>query len=254
MERQSTLKETIKQSGVALGIEFIGTMFMTLLFNSQVEANGETAFVVGFWVIVMFGFKLSGAHYNPAITLAFMLRRDVGPRFPRLLGLAYIVFQMGGACVGSLLAWFFNNEPGKLSIKNDTYYFQAMISETLGAWFLVFFYLTQTEHKYKFSDDLSIQCLIIASSYVAAREMCAGPVDNAAVLNPAIGFSTGLAMILTDASHFDKIWLFPVFPFFGGLLAVAFYEFVYKKAHEVLTEEEEEEAVNHLKTAAEEDE
>ena len=70
--------------------------------------------------------------------------------------------------------------------------------------------------------------------------MCGAPVDGAAVLNPAIGFSTGVLMIFENAKNFDKIWIFPVFPFLGGLLSVIFYEFVYKKAHEILTEAEEE--------------
>jgi len=40
---------------------------------------------------MIFGYRISGAHYNPAISLAFMLRKDIG-HFPRPLGLAYIVF------------------------------------------------------------------------------------------------------------------------------------------------------------------
>ena len=46
---------------------------------------------MGVWVVILFGIKLSGAHYNPAISIAFMFRKDVG-RFPRLLGIAYIIF------------------------------------------------------------------------------------------------------------------------------------------------------------------
>ena len=42
------------------------------------------------WVLTIFGLKISGAHYNPAISVAFMLRKDVGS-FPRILAVAYIV-------------------------------------------------------------------------------------------------------------------------------------------------------------------
>jgi len=70
-------------------IELIGTLFLTLLMNA---ANNESAgFVVGLWVIIIFGRKLSGSHYNPAISLAFMIRKDAG-KFPRFLGIAYIIF------------------------------------------------------------------------------------------------------------------------------------------------------------------
>jgi glycerol uptake facilitator-like aquaporin len=47
--------------------------------------------LLGLWILTIFGFRISGSHYNPAITLAFMFRRDVG-KFPRALGLAYILF------------------------------------------------------------------------------------------------------------------------------------------------------------------
>jgi aquaporin Z len=47
--------------------------------------------------------KLSGAHLNPVVTLAFRLRRTIGSR----LALAYVAAQAGGALLGSsvLLAW-----------------------------------------------------------------------------------------------------------------------------------------------------
>lgn len=47
--------------------------------------------------------KLSGSHLNPAVTLAFRLRRTIGPG----LALAYVAAQVVGAVLGSslLLAW-----------------------------------------------------------------------------------------------------------------------------------------------------
>lgn len=50
--------------------------------------------------------KISGSHYNPAISFAFMFRRDIG-NFPRPLGIAYIIFQILGGFLGALLAWFY---------------------------------------------------------------------------------------------------------------------------------------------------
>lgn len=61
-------------------------------------------------MLTIFGSKISGAHYNPAISLAYMLRKDVG-NFPRLLGIAYIIFQFIGGFLGALLAWFFVARP-----------------------------------------------------------------------------------------------------------------------------------------------
>ena len=83
----------------------IGTMFLTISFNStqylimdDITADNvnnfsrnQTALLLCLWVLIVFGWKISGAHYNPAISLAFMLRKDVG-HFPRHLGIAYIIF------------------------------------------------------------------------------------------------------------------------------------------------------------------
>jgi glycerol uptake facilitator-like aquaporin len=57
---------------------------------------------------LIFGAKVSGSHYNPAITVAFMFRKDTG-RFSRPLGIAYIIFQFAGAFLGGLLAFIFTH-------------------------------------------------------------------------------------------------------------------------------------------------
>jgi len=62
--------------------------------------------LLGLWVLIIFGFKISGSHYNPSISIAYMARKDVG-NFPRSLGIAYIIFQIIGGGMGALLAWLF---------------------------------------------------------------------------------------------------------------------------------------------------
>jgi glycerol uptake facilitator-like aquaporin len=56
--------------------------------------------------LIIFAAKVSGSHYNPAITLAFIFRKDTG-RFSRPLGIAYIVFQIIGGFLASLMATIF---------------------------------------------------------------------------------------------------------------------------------------------------
>lgn len=63
--------------------------------------------MLGIFVLIIFGAKVSGSHYNPAVTLAFMFRRDTG-KFSRPLGLAYILFQMIGGFFGGFLGYFFS--------------------------------------------------------------------------------------------------------------------------------------------------
>jgi glycerol uptake facilitator-like aquaporin len=105
----------------------------------------QTALLLTLWVLTIFGLKVSGAHYNPAISFAFMLRKDVG-NFPRPLALAYILFQCFGGFIGALLSWFLRvdeYEAGTVFPVNDTtMVFPAIVAETLGSFFVAFFYLT----------------------------------------------------------------------------------------------------------------
>jgi TRAP-type C4-dicarboxylate transport system permease small subunit len=60
-------------------------------------------------------------------------------------------------------------------------------------------------------------------------------------LNPAIGFSTVLVMVFNSNSEgMKRVWLYGIFPFIGGLIAVFFHELVYKKVQDTINEHEEE--------------
>ena len=88
-EAKDNIIETIRNSLLILIFEAIGTLFLFLLYNTTL--NLDMGCIMCYWVLVIFGAKISGSHYNPAITLASMFRRDVGS-FSRYLGVAYILF------------------------------------------------------------------------------------------------------------------------------------------------------------------
>jgi glycerol uptake facilitator-like aquaporin len=88
MEEELSLKDTIKNSLLKLLFELIGTIFLTILFDNKAGLHG---LLFGLWVLMVFGIRISGAHYNPAISLAVILRRD-GRSFKPLLGIVYIIF------------------------------------------------------------------------------------------------------------------------------------------------------------------
>lgn len=74
-------------------IEFMGTVFLTDLYICATKNSDYLGFVMGMLILLAFGFKLSGAHYNPCITLAYMVRKHPGSRFSnRVLGIAYMIF------------------------------------------------------------------------------------------------------------------------------------------------------------------
>ena len=99
---------------VRLTSEFIGTMFLLAgVVGSGIMAEnlagGNTAFAllantvatgaILAVLIVVIG-PMSGAHFNPAVTVVFLLRREIGTG----MALAYIVVQVAGGVCGTWLA------------------------------------------------------------------------------------------------------------------------------------------------------
>ncbi len=95
--------------------EFLGTMLLILLGNGVVagvllkDSKGENAgwlaIVLGWGLAVtlaIYGFgRISGAHINPAITLALFVSGD----FPGDMVVGYLVAQFAGAFAGSIFVW-----------------------------------------------------------------------------------------------------------------------------------------------------
>jgi len=69
--------------------EFVGTFFLTCIFCGTSGGASTTQFL-GFFIALLMAANISGAHYNPAVTLAFMIRRK--NKFPLGVGLLYILF------------------------------------------------------------------------------------------------------------------------------------------------------------------
>jgi glycerol uptake facilitator-like aquaporin len=98
----------------ALPAEFLGTMLLLATVvgsgimavnlsqgNDAIALLANAAATAGalYVLIVLFG-PISGAHFNPAVTLAMRLRGDIDTR----TALAYVAVQIVGAVIGVLLA------------------------------------------------------------------------------------------------------------------------------------------------------
>src|SRR2546425_1246461 len=84
--------------------EFIGTFFLVLTIVLSVLANQPlAALAIGssLMVMVYMGGHISGAHYNPAVSLAVLLRGQLG----LLSFVAYVVAQLAGALAASAVGY-----------------------------------------------------------------------------------------------------------------------------------------------------
>ena len=74
----STVQSTFKNAFLMVFFEFFGTMFLTMFYRSVYELQGAIGFMLVFWVLIALCVRLSGAHFNPAVTVSFLLRKNKG--------------------------------------------------------------------------------------------------------------------------------------------------------------------------------
>ena len=111
-----------------------------------------------------------------------------------------------------------------------------MVLEVIGAMLITFLYLTQTEEKTKMSSDPAITTLIISATYTAVTSSArASGVVTSSPFNPASSLGIFFSILFNgEIGEAKGIWVFFFFAYGGSLLAVFLFEFVYKKAMQVV--------------------
>lgn len=71
------------------GIEVFGT-FMLGLFYFTIGSEQE-GMLLGFWVVNLFGLEMTGAHFNPIITLGYMMQSNSQFFEKHKLGIMYFI-------------------------------------------------------------------------------------------------------------------------------------------------------------------
>jgi aquaporin Z len=202
--------------------EFLGTFFLVLVGAGGAvvgaSSNGAitrmaavTAPGLMVMAIIMFMGAVSGAHLNPAVTLAFAARRD----FPWLRVPGYIIMQLVGATVAVLVLRALFGTVGNLGatepgpgISNTT----AMAMELLLTVGLVSTILGTAS---KAQNVGSLSALAVGG-YIILAGLWSSPISGAS-MNPARSF--GPDLVLGDFSHY---WVYIAGPIAGGLIAVGF--------------------------------
>ena len=87
-----------------------------------------------------FCWKISGSHFNPAITFAFMLRRG-DAKFPISRGIMYIVAQLLGGYVGALLVNFYTLDLKVLEF-TDPFIIRSTLQELCASFVYTIFFLS----------------------------------------------------------------------------------------------------------------
>ena len=181
-------------------------------------ALGLTGIAAVFGLIVMVMVyatgHLSGAHINPAVTIAFTLTRH----FPRRDAVAYVTAQVVGATAGALLllaAW--SDKPAALgatvpSVATGTALLYEVVLTAL-LMFVIVAVATDTR-------AVGAAAAIAIGGTVALDVLVGGPISGAS-LNPARSFGPALA-----AGEWSDFWIYVVGPIAGGALGAGAYEVI----------------------------
>jgi len=230
----SSLKEKImpvRISAAAIA-EFFGTFalcFVGILAIHHSKGGGGLLMValahgLVLAVAVSAALPTSGGHFNPAVTLGFLMTGKI-----RAGGAAiYILFQLLGATVASLMAYVLlgNNEAAAKAVLDGTPQFDpgqvtvatALLAEMIATGLLVFvIWGSAADPRARNVGGFAIGLV------VAADILAIGPITGAA-MNPARAFGpTLVASLLPGGSLWHQHWLYWVGPVVGGGIAAIVY-------------------------------
>ena len=163
-------------------------------------------------VIYAFG-EQSGAHLNPAVTIAFYVNKN----FPLKEVLPYIISQVIGALLASLL--LFSLFPtsvflgSTLPAGSDM---QSFILEIILTFFLMLVILRVAIG----SKEQGLFAGIAIGSVVLLEAMFAGPICGAS-MNPARSLAPAIV-----SGHIEHLWIYLLAPVIGALLAVILHQLI----------------------------
>ena len=202
--------------------ELLGTFLLVLVGAGGAVVNAQSHDAVsraaavtapGLMVmaIILFMGAVSGAHLNPAVSIAFAVRGD----FPWRRVPGYIIVQLLGATLACLFLWAVLGKLGMLGATepgpgiSST---QAMLMELVLTLGLVSTILGTASG----AQNVGVLGAVGVGGYIILAGLWSSPISGAS-MNPARSF--GPDMVLLD---FANYWAYVVGPLAGALIAVGF--------------------------------
>ncbi len=204
--------------------EAIGTFALVfagtgaIVVEAQTGALGHVGVGLTFGLVVMAAIyavgEVSGAHINPAVTIAFW----ASGRFPgRQVG-PYLFAQIAGALVASGLLWALFPDAVTLGATIPTgSAVQSLVLEAVLTFFLMFVILGVAVG----AKEVGLLAGVAIGGTVAFEALMGGPISGAS-MNPARSLAPALVSLDLAAQ-----WVYLVGPVLGALLAVPAYRAVY---------------------------
>jgi aquaporin Z len=200
--------------------ELLGTFFLVLAaagggmmgqaFPGVISHTAAvTAPALTVMAVILFMGKISGAHLNPAVSIAFALRRD----FPWNRVPAYIVVQLAGATLAALIlhaivnvsASYGSNYPAKGYSSGAAFWMELILTTGLVSVIL---------GTASGAQNVGIIGAFGVGAYIALAGLWGSPISGAS-MNPARTFGPDLASVT-----FTNYWVYIAGPIAGAVVAV----------------------------------
>jgi len=194
--------------------EFIGTFFLVLTIGLTIVGGSAFApLAIGsvLMVMVYMGGHISGAHYNPAVTLGVFLRgkmegRDVAP---------YMIMQVLGALLAGGAVYTIMGETFALTPGPNASLSSALLVEFLFSFALVLVVLNTAA-----TDETDGNSYFgLAIGFTLAVGIFAGGSVSGGAFNPAVSIGPAVVDTLNGAGSYTFIWIYVISPFAGGAMA-----------------------------------
>ena len=200
--------------------EFIGTFFLVLSIGLSVMGGSMLApIAIGATLMVMvyMGGHVSGAHYNPAVSLAALIRG----KLPMGDFVPYVVAQIVAAFVSAYVAMRltgggFAPAPGA-GVSTLT----ALLVEVFYTFALALVVLNVAATKATANNSY----YGLAIGFTVGAGAIAGGGLSGGAFNPAVGIGPNLAHMMLNGASISHVWLYIVGPCIGGALAAFVHGF-----------------------------
>jgi len=195
--------------------ELIGTFFLVFAIGmTAVTGSAMAPLAIGSMLMVMvyMGGHVSGAHYNPAVSIALFLRGSLSAA--ELL--PYIAAQILGAWLSAETVYLISGSTFAPAPGAGIATVPVLLAEIVVTFALVLVILHVATAKA--TEGNSYYGLAIGFTVLAGAS-AVGPISGGA-FNPAVGLGPIMVDALSGSGSFGNLWLYLVGPVVGGLLAV----------------------------------
>ena len=196
--------------------EFIGTFFLVLIIGMNAFAGPVNLLAIAAVLLGMIyaGGHISGAHYNPAVTLSILVRG----RIALTEALVYMIVQIIAASAAAIVtAKLFDVVGAGTSAFAEGNVAKALSAEILGTFALAFVVLnvaTAKANAGKSHYGLAIAFTVLACGYILGH-------FSGGAFNPAVA----IGQCINGGFAWADLWVYLVGCFGGALLAALVFNF-----------------------------